>query len=121
MVLTLKGRDTLPGVMYGSSSGFFMLVPCHGLPGTNSSIISLILLATELPTLVLLLLVELTVIGELALLGIPESLLALLAMSLLLVLLSVVVEVVLMLSPILLIGAAPELTAGDSLSLLPGD
>lgn len=33
-------RVTLPGVMYGSSSMFFVLGPCHSLPGTNSSMSS---------------------------------------------------------------------------------
>ena len=43
IVLTLNGRATLPGVMFGSSSMFLELRPCHGFPGTNSGIISLML------------------------------------------------------------------------------
>lgn len=44
MVLTERDeRDTEPGVTWGSSSTLLEERPCHGLPGTNSGIMSLML------------------------------------------------------------------------------
>lgn len=47
IILTLREREKLPGVMCGSSSTFLDM-PCHGLPGTNSGMAG-IESRTELP------------------------------------------------------------------------